>query len=125
MKVRRVAIIGAGAAGHVAAKELIAQGMTPVLYEQRRELGGLWSFDPQAQDGGGPAYLSLRANTSARTFAFSDHPLGKDPAAFPLRTEVLDYLHSYAVRFGLLPHLRLGTTVTAAKTTAAGGRQHS
>jgi dimethylaniline monooxygenase (N-oxide forming) len=39
---RRVAVIGAGAAGLCAAKHLLGKGMAVVVFEQGSRIGGLW-----------------------------------------------------------------------------------
>lgn len=40
----RVAVVGAGAAGLAAARMLLREGHTPVLYEQAPHLGGVWVY---------------------------------------------------------------------------------
>lgn len=41
---QRVAVIGAGAAGLAAAVELRREGLSPVVFEQGDEVGGIWRF---------------------------------------------------------------------------------
>lgn len=40
-----VAVIGAGAAGLVAAKYSLAEGCKVTIYEQASELGGIWVYN--------------------------------------------------------------------------------
>ena len=40
-----VAVIGAGAAGLVAARELTREGHTPVVFERAASIGGNWVYD--------------------------------------------------------------------------------
>lgn len=51
--VRRVAVIGAGAAGLAAARQLRLEGLEPVLFEQAEEEGGVWVYSDRTDDGGG------------------------------------------------------------------------
>ena len=46
----RVAVIGAGAAGLAAARELTREGHDAVVFEQGAELGGVWVFDADVED---------------------------------------------------------------------------
>ncbi|MDQ2744479.1 MAG: NAD(P)-binding protein, partial [Chloroflexota bacterium] len=56
-----MAVIGAGAAGLAAGRALREVGLEPVILEQTEVAGGLWVY---RRDGAGPAYRSLRTNTS-------------------------------------------------------------
>ena len=115
--IRRVAVIGAGAAGLTALKALREEGLDPVAFEQSPEVGGVWSYDESAPGGGGPAYRSLTTNTSARMMAFSDFPLPHDLPDFPARSDVLQYLNDYADYFDLRPCIRFNTPVEKIEPT--------
>jgi dimethylaniline monooxygenase (N-oxide forming) len=99
----RVAVIGAGAAGLAAAKALAEVGLRPTVFEESDEIGGLWVY---REHGLGPAYRSLRTNTSKQITAFSDVPFPADAPDFPARAEVEAYLRRYAQTFGLMPMIR-------------------
>lgn len=113
---RRVAIIGAGPAGLVAARWLAARGLEPVLFEAADDLGGQWN--------GGNAesatWPGMRTNTSRIVTAFSDldHPAGTP--MFPDRAAMGAYLHRYAAQFDLTRRIRLSTRVQALQKTAGG-----
>jgi dimethylaniline monooxygenase (N-oxide forming) len=115
---RRIAIIGAGASGLTSAKALLEVGITPVVYESSPDVGGLWVY---REDGGGPAYRSLRTNTSKQITAFSDFPFPDDRPNFPTREEVETYLRSYAEQFALLQMIRFGCSVEAVRPDDNGG----
>ena len=108
---RRVAVIGAGVSGLATAKCLLDEGLEPVVFEQRSEIGGLWNYHEELPDGGGVMYRSLRTNTSKQTLAFSDFPLPESLSDFPHNTDVLQYLQNYASHFGLQQYIRLNTVV--------------
>lgn len=46
-KIKSVGIIGAGPAGLVSARHLVAKGFCVTIYEQNRELGGTWVYTDQ------------------------------------------------------------------------------
>ena len=108
---RRVAVIGAGVSGLAAAKCLLDEGLEPVVFEQKSEIGGLWNYHEELPDGGGVMYRSLRTNTSKQTLAFSDFPLPENLPDFPHHTDLLQYLRNYANHFGLQQYIRLNTVV--------------
>lgn len=121
MTIRKVAILGGGAAGLTAAHALLEAGLEPTIFEQRGELGGLWTFSESLPDGGGPAYRSLACNSSRRVMAFSDHPFASGIADFPARADVLAYLQAYASRFAVSGRARLATAVELASHAATNG----
>lgn len=108
---KKAAIIGAGAAGLTCLKSLLEVRAEVVVYEQSNQIGGLWNFDENKEDGGGPAYRSLITNTSKQMMAFSDFPFKQDVEDFPPRAEVLSYLHDYAKVFKLVPYIKFGVKV--------------
>ena len=117
---RRIAVIGAGASGLVAAKCLLEEGLEPMVYEQSPQIGGLWNYDETLPNGGGVMYRSLRTNTSKHTMAFSDFPLTESAPDFPSHCEVLQYLCDYATHFGLHTYLQLNTVVESVEPKAQG-----
>jgi cation diffusion facilitator CzcD-associated flavoprotein CzcO len=52
------AVIGAGAAGLITARELLKAGHRPVVLEQSSGLGGIWRSDSKSS----PLYSHLRTN---------------------------------------------------------------
>ena len=69
-----VAIVGGGAAGMVAAYELLRAGFNPIVFEATSRIGGRnWSlpFDPANPVSGGIAEMgAMRVPTSSRTFYY-------------------------------------------------------
>jgi dimethylaniline monooxygenase (N-oxide forming) len=114
---QRVAVIGAGVSGLATAKCLLDEGLEPVVFEQKSEIGGLWSYHEELPDGGSVVYRSLRTNTSKQTLAFSDFPLPENLPDFPHHTAVLQYLQNYASHFGLQQYILLNTIVESVEPT--------
>lgn len=112
--VKRVAVIGAGAAGLTSARWLQDAGLEPTVFERTRAVGGLWRPDT------GLAYPSLRTNTSKQKTAFSDLPFDAVLPDHPSRDAVLAYLERYADVTAVRSRIRFGTTVASVRPAADG-----
>jgi cation diffusion facilitator CzcD-associated flavoprotein CzcO len=115
---RRVAVIGAGAAGLAAVKALRDAGIEAVAYEKGDRPGGLWVRDNTS--GLSPAYASLHFNTSKGRSQLADFPMPAHWPDYPSADAIADYLADYANEFGLMSHIRFGTTVTSVEKSGAG-----
>ncbi|CAA6656190.1 unnamed protein product [Spirodela intermedia] len=113
---RSVAVIGAGAAGLVAARELRREGHRVVVFERLGQIGGTWVYDrktesdPLGLDSSreivhSSLYESLRTNLPREERG------GEDPRRFPGHREVLRYLEDFARDFDLCGMIRLETEV--------------
>lgn len=124
---RHVAVIGAGAAGLVAARELRREGHGVVVFERGEQVGGTWVYTPEVESdpvGWDPSrsivhsslYDSLRTNLPRESMGFRDYPLGKrrDSRRFPGHREVLMYLQDFALDFEILELVRFETEVVFA-----------
>ena len=107
----RVAVVGAGAAGLTAVKELRGIGAEVVAYDKGDRPGGLWVN--KSSSGISPAYDSLHLNTSKGRTEFADFPMPADWPDYPSVDRVAGYLNDYAEAFGLSESFRFGTTVTS------------
>lgn len=117
---RRVAVIGAGAAGLCSAKYLLARGVDVVVFEIGSVIGGLWVY--QNDNGLGPAYRSLHLNSEARVTAYQDFPFPDGSPLFPDHVQVRQYLEAYAQRFDLVRHVRFRSRVLEVRAHGAGWR---
>lgn len=125
---RTVAVIGAGAGGLCAARELRQEGHSVVVYERGNELGGTWVYTPETESdptGLDPKrnivhtslYASLRTNLPREAMGFREYPFvstdkpGRDSRRFPGHKEVLEYLRDYATEFQLSELVRFGSDV--------------
>ncbi|NQZ14533.1 MAG: NAD(P)-binding domain-containing protein [Alphaproteobacteria bacterium] len=86
---KRVAIIGAGPAGLVSAKECLAQGLDVTVFEKTDRIGGLWNA------GTGHVWDGMRTNLSSDTCRFPDFPHQRAVDTFPTQMDMLDYLRDY------------------------------
>ncbi|KAK6920299.1 Flavin monooxygenase-like [Dillenia turbinata] len=122
----KVAVIGAGMAGLVAARELQREGHNVVVFEKSDKVGGTWAYDPRVETdllGLDPdrervhssLYASLRTNLPRQVLGFLDYPFltreGGDLRNYPGHEEVLWFLTTFAEYFGLVELIRFGCNV--------------
>lgn len=81
MAQKRVAVVGAGAAGLAACRRLRDAGLSVKVLEKSGHVGGVWKYSPE-----GVVYKSLVTNLPKEIMAFPDHPF--DPA-LPVRPSPL------------------------------------
>lgn len=97
---KKVAIIGAGPAGLVAAKECLEQELEPIIYESKATLGGLWH--PET----GSTWIGMKTNISTLNSVFPDFPWPEHANEFPSQQEMYEYLHKYADAYKLKQYIR-------------------
>ncbi|XP_043725021.1 flavin-containing monooxygenase FMO GS-OX5-like [Telopea speciosissima] len=135
----KVAVVGAGACGLVAARELRREGHQVVVFEKGDRLGGTWVYNDrletnplsptlfleqsrrQGEEGVGvhvhsSVYRSLRTNLPRQLMGFLDYPFLKeghvgDSRTYPLHEEILSYLDDFARDFRLVELIRFRTEV--------------
>ena len=102
--IRKVAVIGGGAAGLAALRQMLNQGMDAVLFERSGDVGGLWNYDNEQTS---KVFNSVTQNVTSLHNRFAGYPA---PAHWPLylgHAHTLEYLKGYAARFGLMRRVRL------------------
>ncbi len=100
-RVRNAAIIGAGIAGLVTTKTLLAQGIVCTIFERKDCVGGVWA------DG----YLNFGVQLQKELFEFPDWPLKEDVPQVTPGPIFRQYLDDYADHFAVRPHIRFDTSV--------------
>lgn len=139
-----IAVLGAGAAGLVSARQLLREGHNVTIFEQAPAVGGTWIYSDEidsdddnnrqklVENGGtninikkkvvhGSMYASLRTNLPRQTMAFSDFPFDDnfpgsfDSRQFPCHQEVLRYLEAFAQQYGLYRYIRFNTKVESVR----------
>jgi cation diffusion facilitator CzcD-associated flavoprotein CzcO len=128
---KRVAVIGAGAAGLSTAKHLLHLGIDVTVYEMGSQVGGLWVYEND--NGRSPAYDSLYINSEAQVTQYRDYPFPEGTPIFPSHRQIRQYLESYADHFDVRRHIRFNTEVTSVEPAdgagwnvalSDGGREH-
>jgi cation diffusion facilitator CzcD-associated flavoprotein CzcO len=100
-------VLGAGAGGLTAAKNLLEVGIDVDVIEREEEVGGNWN----AASHGSGAYESIHLITSKPYIQYLDHPI---PDHFPTylgHRHALEYLRSYAQQFGVYERIEFGRSV--------------
>mmetsp|Transcript_31644 Transcript_31644/g.71137 ORF Transcript_31644/g.71137 Transcript_31644/m.71137 type:complete len:635 (-) Transcript_31644:271-2175(-) len=112
---KHICVIGAGASGLTAIKELTAAGHKVTCFEQSPRIGGVYT----------KSYDSTLLTTSSLLTAFSDYSDGlENRPRFWSDEEYLWYLDGFAHKFGLYPKIQFRTRVEKAHRCEATGRWH-
>ena len=104
---KAVCVIGAGASGLAAVKNLLEQGFAVDCYERETGVGGLWNWRQDRS----PVYASTHLISSRAGSGYPDFPMPDDWPDYPHHTKVHAYLERYAEHFGLREHIWFGTEV--------------
>ncbi|MFT4712523.1 MAG: thioredoxin reductase [Candidatus Azotimanducaceae bacterium] len=128
----KAAVIGAGAAGLVCARELVRQNIDVTIFEKSGQVGGVWVYESKVDDditGVDPdqtvhtsLYDSLRTNLPRDLMAFSDYTFdsiggGEDTwLRFPGHAQVLEYLERFSADHDLLKLIRFNAEVTCVRS---------
>nr|UZZ64697.1 tAncFMO5 [synthetic construct] len=112
---KRVAVIGAGSSGLTAIKCCLDEGLEPTCFERSDDIGGLWRFKENPEDGRASIYKSVIINTSKEMMCFSDFPIPDDFPNYMHNSKIMEYFRMYAKHFDLLKYIRFKTTVCSVK----------
>ncbi|PNJ85178.1 FMO5 isoform 8, partial [Pongo abelii] len=115
MTKKRIAVIGGGASGLSSIKCCVEEGLEPVCFERTDDIGGLWRFQENPEEGRASIYKSVIINTSKEMMCFSDYPIPDHYPNFMHNAQVLEYFRMYAKEFDLLKYIRFKTTVCSVK----------
>jgi thioredoxin reductase len=102
-----VCVIGAGASGLTAVKNLRELGFEVDCYERETSVGGAWNWRHDRS----PVYASTHLISSRPVTQFPDFPMPDDWPDYPHHSQVLAYLTRYAEHFDLLSDVWFGTEV--------------
>ncbi|KAF2165561.1 hypothetical protein M409DRAFT_36953 [Zasmidium cellare ATCC 36951] len=106
-----VAIVGAGALGLVATKNLIEEGFDVTTFEKNTYVGGLWHVNGDSNVTS--ALVGTVSNGSKQASAFSDFPMPDSFPTYPNAAQFEEYFDAYADHFDLRRSISFSTTVTS------------
>ncbi|KAE8610772.1 hypothetical protein XENTR_v10012238 [Xenopus tropicalis] len=109
--VKKVAVVGAGCSGLPTIKCCLDEGLEPTCFERSDDIGGLWRFKENPEDGRASIYNSVISNTSKEMTCYSDFPIPEDYPNYMHNSKLLQYFRLYAEHFNLLQYIRFKTTV--------------
>uniref|UniRef100_A0A8C8S6H1 Flavin-containing monooxygenase n=1 Tax=Pelusios castaneus TaxID=367368 RepID=A0A8C8S6H1_9SAUR len=113
--VRRVAIIGAGLSGLASIKCCLEEGLEPTCFERSDDIGGLWKFTEQAEDGRASIYRSVFTNSCKEMMCFPDFPFPDDFPNYMHNSKLQEYIQMYATHFTLSRYIKFKTVVSNIK----------
>ncbi|XP_044156929.1 dimethylaniline monooxygenase [N-oxide-forming] 2-like isoform X1 [Bufo gargarizans] len=111
----KVAVIGAGVSGLTSIKCCLEEGLAPTCFERSDDIGGLWRFSDNIEDGRGSIYQSVVSNTSKELMCYSDFPFPENYPNFIHNSKMLEYHRKYAEHFNLLKYIQFKTVVISVK----------
>ncbi|KAM4641190.1 dimethylaniline monooxygenase [N-oxide-forming] 2-like [Discoglossus pictus] len=109
--VKSVAVIGAGVSGLAAIKHCLEEGLEPTCFERSIDIGGLWRYTEEVEEGRASIYKSVVSNVSKEMMCFSDFPMPEDFPNFLPNAKYFEYLKMYADHFNLLKYIKFKTVV--------------
>lgn len=112
-----VCVVGAGASGLTAVKNLRELGFQVDCYERETAVGGAWNWRHDRS----PVYAGTHLISSRSHTEFPDFPMPDTWPDYPHHSQVLTYLERYAAHFRLGEHIWFGMEVVSAVPTADGG----
>jgi dimethylaniline monooxygenase (N-oxide forming) len=116
---KKIAVIGAGAAGLISAKTMLQAGFDVTVFELGSCIGGLWDFNND--NGLAVAYRNLHINTDTYLTQLRDYPFKPGVSDYAHHTEMHAYLRGYAEHFGVDKLIRFKSKVTKLTPLAEGG----
>jgi hypothetical protein len=111
-----VCVIGAGASGLVAIKNLKEYGFGVDCFERETGVGGAWNWRHDRS----PVYASTYLISSKPFTQYPDFPMPDSWPDYPHHSQMLEYLERYADHFDLGPHIWFGTEVVRAEPASDG-----
>jgi thioredoxin reductase len=102
-----VCVIGAGASGLTAIKNLKEHGFDVDCYERETGVGGAWNWRHDRS----PVYATTHLISSKPFTQFPDFPMPDSWPDYPHHSQLLSYFERYADHFDLRRHIWFGTEV--------------
>ncbi|KAM4641596.1 flavin-containing monooxygenase 5-like [Discoglossus pictus] len=112
---KKICVIGGGSSGLTAIKCCLDEDLEPTCFERSDDIGGLWRFKENPEDGRASIYKSVIINTSKEMMCFSDYPIPEDYPNYMHNSKIMEYFRMYAKHFNLLKYIRFKTTVCSVK----------
>ncbi|MFI9508180.1 flavin-containing monooxygenase [Nocardia sp. NPDC052566] len=103
----RYCVIGAGASGLTAARNLLEYGFEVDVIERSADVGGTWNVECATNS----AYRSLHMITSKPYIQFPDFPIPADYPTYLPQHYAQRYLRAYAEHFGVTAHIEFEAEV--------------
>lgn len=112
---KRVAIVGAGVSGLASIRSCLEEGLEPICFERSNDVGGLWKFSDQAEEGRASIYQSVFTNSSKEMMCFPDFPYPDNYPNYMHHSKLQEYIQSFAKKKDLLRYIQFETLVSSIK----------
>ncbi|XP_045839149.1 putative dimethylaniline monooxygenase [N-oxide-forming] 6 isoform X1 [Meles meles] len=112
---KRVAIVGAGVSGLASIRCCLEEGLEPTCFERSNDVGGLWKFSNQAEEGRASIYQSVFTNSSKEMMCFPDFPYPDDFPNYMHHSKLQEYIRTFAQEKNLLRYIQFETLVSSIK----------
>ncbi|KAM9244257.1 LOW QUALITY PROTEIN: dimethylaniline monooxygenase [N-oxide-forming] 2-like [Dugong dugon] len=112
---KKVVVIGAGVSGLISLKCCVDEGLEPTCFEKTEDIGGLWRFKENVEDGRASIYKSVITDPSKEMSCFSDFPMPEHLPNFLHNSKLLEYFRTVAKKFDLLKYIQFQTTILSVK----------
>ena len=103
----RFCIIGAGAAGITAGKNLKQLAIPFDIIEKEDDIGGTWYFGKACSS----IYKSVHMISSKEFSEYTDYPISKEMPTYMRADQALNYLRSYARDFGIDEYIEFNRSI--------------
>ncbi|KAM5239075.1 flavin-containing monooxygenase 3 [Ctenodactylus gundi] len=110
---KKVAIVGAGVSGLASIRSCLEEGLQPTCFERSNDIGGLWKFSDDAEEGRASIYKSVFTNSSKEMMCFPDFPYPDDFPNFMHNSKLQEYIIAFAREKDLVRHIQFETLVTS------------
>ncbi|KAK7210373.1 hypothetical protein V2G26_017551 [Clonostachys chloroleuca] len=107
-----VAVVGLGAMGIVAAKNLLEEGFDVTGFERQNYIGGVWHFTEDKDTLS--ALEDTEINVTTDRGCFTDFPFPEGTPSFTSAKVMQDYLEDYVDHYGLRARFRLNARIKQA-----------
>ncbi|XP_068098731.1 dimethylaniline monooxygenase [N-oxide-forming] 2-like [Hyperolius riggenbachi] len=111
----KVAVIGAGSSGLISIKCCLDEGLEPMCFEKSDDIGGLWKYKPEVEEGRASIYESVVTNTSKEMMCYSDFPFPDKYPNYLHNTKMVEYYRQFAKKFDVLKYIQFKTLVCSVK----------
>jgi len=109
-RVKKIAVIGSGVSGLIAARFLLKEGFDCEVFEKNDLLGGVWAV----------GYHTFGLQEPRTSYDFPDFPMPETYPTFPSGEQIRTYLEDYMRHFGLLERINFNCTVNKLEQTTDG-----
>ncbi len=115
---KRVCVIGAGPSGITAAKNLLDQGLSIVVYDYGSEVGGNWIYSDTASHSS--VFETTHIISSKSLSQYDDYPMPPNYPDYPSHQQLAMYFQGYAHHFDVYKHIQFNTLVEKCERDASG-----